>query len=692
MLNSCLGIPNFRSDVTWRWLMRSLIALALSELPLAGALGATIYVSPGGSDAWSGSAPEYANSGDGPLATPGKALEVVRRLKTIPGVPAGGHKIILRGGTYFLSSPLTITSQDSGTAENPNSIEAFPGETPILSGGHRLAGWKAGPSGRWTLKIPEVAAGEWEFSELFAGEERRFPSKLPKRGYYKTSSELSPTVAAKGKGYDRFGYSGSEIEHALEDTKSVLIKLFLNWSSASFRIAEINTAEKWVRVQGKTQENWYKLPVGTRFQLENVRDALTEAGEFFLDRRTGILTYFPVSGEDPDRTVLIAPRLQHLLIISASERTAVKSLRIEGLTLAHQNWVLPDEGSALGQSAIGMPAAVLLVGAEDVAFDHVIVRNVGGHGIVFGPGCEYNRVSNAVLYDLGGGGLLIGGAAATGPYAVRSAGLNRTETSHNMLKGNKITEFGKINPSASGIWIGDSGYNTVDENEISNSYYTGISVGWSWGYGASKAVSNQIINNFIHDIGQSVLSDLGGIYTLGISTGTVIKNNTIANVSGYSYGGFGIYLDEGSSDIVVEDNLIFDTSDAGLAINYGRGLIVRNNIFALARNAQLWLGKAEDHTTLSFERNIVYWYGPEYLLHGPWKEANVLFNSNVYWNSFGGISKVSDNLSLDDWRNKSRDFRSVVSAPLFSSLTVRGFALQSDSPATKLGFVTFKSR
>ena len=91
--------------------------------------GATIFVSPSGSDA------AGDGSQDSPFATPARALQASR------AAPAGGpNTIVLRGGTYFVPQALVLTPADSGL-----TLQGMPGEEAWLSGAQPLVGvaWKA---------------------------------------------------------------------------------------------------------------------------------------------------------------------------------------------------------------------------------------------------------------------------------------------------------------------------------------------------------------------------------------------------------------------------------------------------------------------------------------------------------------------------------------------------------------------
>ena len=150
----------------------------------------------------------------------------------------------------------------------------------------------------------------------------------------------------------------------------------------------------------------------------------------------------------------------------------------------------------------------------------------------------------------------------------------------NIVDNNLIHDGGKIDPGAVGVWIGRTSYNRVSHNEICDLCYTGISVGWSWGYAPPSAHHNLVELNHIHDIGRGLLGDMGGIYCLGDSPGTVLRNNLVHDVYDYHTGALAIYTDEGSTGIVIENNIGYGTTYANFHQHYGRENVVRNNICA----------------------------------------------------------------------------------------------------------------
>jgi len=288
-------------------------------------------------------------------------------------------------------------------------------------------------------------------------------------------------------------------------------------------------------------------------------------------------------------------------------------------------------------------------------------------------------VVGSEMTDLGAGGVKIGD-----PRIPK----NDNETTKGIEVSNcYIHNLGTVYTAAVGVWIGQSGGNTVAHNEISDTYYTGISLGWTWGYGPSADHDNRIEYNHIYNIGRGILSDLGCIYSLGIQPGTVERYNLCHDVSRAEgqYGAWGIYTDEGSSQIVIENNITYRTQDAGFHQHYGRENIIRNNIFALGQETQFRRTRKEPNFNFKLEHNIIYWKEGE-LLNGDWGGDNQFhLDYNLYY-PVGGQPIQFGKESLEEWQKQGQDVHSLVADPLFVDPDHGDFTLKPGSPAAKIGF------
>ena len=149
--------------------------------------------------------------------------------------------------------------------------------------------------------------------------------------------------------------------------------------------------------------------------IENVLEFVDQPGEWYLDRRTGVLTYQAAEGEDPNAKTFVAPKLEQLLLVEGQPGKRVTNVRFERLTFAHAEWALPPfgylgiqaghYGTSTQARTYVPPVGIEFTYAEHCALERCRIANFGPSGIGFGLQCRNNRVAGCALADIGGNGL-----------------------------------------------------------------------------------------------------------------------------------------------------------------------------------------------------------------------------------------------------------------------------------------------
>jgi hypothetical protein len=654
-----------------------------------------LYVSPSGNDSWSGSIAEpNPQKSDGPLATLSEARNRIRAIKEKQGRLNNDVTIYIRGGIYFLKDTFELEPADSGSDGFKITYEAFNNEQVIVSGGIKVTNWKKSDNGLLVAQIPEVSSGKLWFNQLFVNGERRIRARSPNTGWFRIAG-YAKTHDASGKETERnrdaFFFKSGDIQQ-WKNLNDANIILFHSWENSIHPIKSVNLESNLVEFSAPLKE-WWTIGYwekNQRYIVDNVFEALDTPGEWYLNRQSGNLYYMPLNGETPDNIEAIAPRLIELVRIKgeASKNACVSNIVFRNIKFHHADWQRLPQGNSSTQAAVESPCAIIADGAINCVFEKCEIAHTGGYAIWFRRGCRNCRIEQTRIFDLGAGGVRIG--------ECNMAKDDRDESTSNIVYNNHIYDGGHIFTGGVGIWVAQSSSNLISNNEIHKMTYTGISVGWNWNDALNRTHHNIIQFNHIHHLVNGIMSDAGGIYTLGVSPGSVIRNNLIHDIWPYEKPdfGWGIYLDATCGNYLVESNIVYYTRSGGLMYNNGgHEHIIRNNIFALSVTHQIWPFFEKRFNI--FTNNIIFYdRGELFIRHGEAsfqqrvsaKESLGIWDYNIYWHKDGADNIRFFRLDFEEWQSYGMDKHSLIADPQFKDPFNEDFSLKPTSPAFKLGF------
>ena len=656
-----------------------------------------LFVSPKGNDEWSGTLPEpNADHADGPFATLKRARDAVRGLRGTSGAVCP-VRVVVRGGTYRLREPLVFGPEDGGTADTPVVWTAADGEAPTITGLQPLAGeWRAGADCVWCLRLPDVAAGTLYFRQLFVNSRRLDRTRLPQDGYF-TVYDLVGTTDEEHRTAFRYRHGDVRRWRNLEDVEFVMVH---SWSESRLFVKAIDEAEQAVRFTGPAA---YPLNFGGRntYWTENVAEALDSPGQWYLERRAGVLHVIPPEGVDLREVDVSVAVTRELVRVEGTQEQPVAWLRFRGLTFSGTKWEVPPEGYANGGGANGphvRPAAITFRHAADSSIEDCTVENTATYAVEL-DSCVRCRVERSTIREAGGGGVYV------------------SEGEDNAVRHCTIHHCGRHYLGGTGV-VNPTGVRThIAHNHVHHMPYCGIR-GGNWG----RELNEIIEFNHVHDV-MLVLDDGAGIFNAGI--GSVIRNNLVHDCVGGRHGfAIGLYLDEFRTGVCMENNIAYNAGREVLHLHSNYGNTIVNNIFAFGGPAQIsWTRfhgihfgvrrQKYRHPLQRFQRNIVYWH-EGCLSHNldcnRWDLASApeQIDHNLYWKAGredlevprvgtvaacevrmgrGHISRPGvGHDTFADWQELGLDRHSLNEDPLFVDPDNGDFALRPDSPAFKLGF------
>jgi hypothetical protein len=467
------------------------------------------------------------------------------------------------------------------------------------------------------------------------------------------------------------------------DLAGAQIQLFpaWGWVGGKVQIGGIDRENGILKLTGQNAQQEVRL--GNRYCLENVREALDEAGEFYLDKMAGELLYKPARSDFAKQGV-VAPKLDRLIHIQGSGDSWPEFIRFENLefrdakySLAVDSLYTPDD------------AAVWIDQAREIDIDNCVFTLLGGYGVKFLNRSRACTVTRCHMFELGQGGVIARGDDATKPEDCTVAGCH-------------MHDLGRFYQHVGGVYVTCGDGFRVSHCDIHDVPRYAISFK---SYGG-KGNSHRCIAEY-NDIRRTNLetNDTGAIETLGRDhalTGTIIRYNLILDTIGMKHTPdgkllspfytWGIYLDDYSSGMQIYGNIVARNFRGGYHNHLGFDNIVENNVFVDGYNQQAeWNGRA-DMRRNTFTNNIVAYRYPEaaYLRSGGWNPTVLKeCDRNVIWWQGGDLTKAEKPTPAGTWQKWQElgfDENSVLADPQFVDAAKDDYRLKPTSPAWGLGF------
>jgi len=431
-------------------------------------------------------------------------------------------RILIGEGDYFLDEPIVLTDADSNMI-----IDAFPLADVTLYGGMKVIGWKKDGERFYSAELEGVKDGSWDFRTLIVNGRYCPRARLPKEGTFTHLSKFDvPWMSTTGGGWKRkptqeelttLKYRDGDLGLWL-DVKNAEVTVYHMWDESLVGVASINTETHTLKFSSPTGH-----PAGAfgvkKYVVWNVREGMTEPGQWYLDRTAGKVVYWPLPGEDMSEAVVYAPRLESVIRIEGSRDKPVRNIYVQNIKVSVTTTPLRAGGFGAGR----FDGAIQVSDAEHCFLTDLEVVNVGGQGIkAAGREVHINRchVHN------------------TGACGVRVQGDNWR------VANSRIHDVGLTYPSAIGVAAGGSN-SQIAYNNIYDTPYTAVNCG---------GTNNVIESNLIYHA-MKVLHDGAGIYCFA-GKNLVLRGNFIRDiVDTGGYGASAYYLDERSEGCVVEGNL-----------------------------------------------------------------------------------------------------------------------------------------
>lgn len=599
---------------------------------------------------------------------------------------SGTIVIYLMGGTYYLDQPVVFTSGDSGKENETLTLTSFGNQKVTISGGVALnLKWKEYKKGIWQAYVEQ----DLIFDELFVNGQLQRMVRYP--NFDATVRFLGGTAAdalAKER-IARWASPGGGYVHALHPCE---------WGDIHYIIKGKNDKGE-LDLEGGWQNN-RRMGMHEKYRfVENIFEELDTVNEWFYDKITKTLYYFPPEGMDIKTAKFETPQIAHLFEFKGTETNPVRNIIIGGLTLTQTLRTFMQNTEPLLRSdwTIYRGGAVLFDGAVNCSLKNCTLSNLGGNAIFFNNFNRNCEVSGCLISEIGASAVCFVGD----PNAVHSpsfeynefvplAQIDRTpgpKTNNYPAEckvfDNLMFKLGLVEKQSAAVELSMCQSINVSHNTIYDVPRAGINVSeGTWG---GHVIGYNDVFNTVRESGDhgsfnswgrdrywhpdkkildSIVETNFDLAMLDVVKPIIIRNNRMRCDHGWD-----IDLDDGSSNYIICNNLCLN---GGIKLREGVNRVVENNIMINNTfHPHVWFKNSND----VFRHNIV--------------STGYLPIDIKVWGRETDYNVFPDSVSLKAAWSRETDKHSVCGKLLFKNPEEGDFRLKDGSIAFSVGFKNF---
>lgn len=587
-------------------------------------------------------------------------------------------KIILTRGKYYQDEPVMLKKGDNHIA----IVAEKPGAAEIV-GARPVTGWTASEMNGVTVWTKDLGQEYGDFQSLFDEKTTLPRSRFPKEGYFhvaKVDAADAMDYPDPNQLFQKAMYAEPQNVRVFHNMQDVTLKLLHFWKDETVNLTAVDP--KTGRLEFSRRMTM-TVKERDRFFFDNVLEEMRLPGEWYFDKVIRRLYYVPREQDEIATTVLYAASTCNLLKIDGAE-----DITFQGVSFQMGDWLIPEKtfypwGSDHHQAAFDVCGAIEVRNACDIRFDACRFEHLMSTGIRVEANVQGLAIEHCIVQDIGGSGIFVIGENLPKDDArvVRRF----------LIRDNYIEKYGRRFLNGTGIGVLHACEGKILDNSIHDGYSIAMTLGWVWGYGYSVTSDILVSRNHVWDVGQNTLADMGAIYTLGVKENIVISENIVHDVQAnlkYGYGGWGIYMDEGSSNVLVTKNLIYRCNTTNFYQHFGRDNLIINNILAFGDEANASAYRSQSHIGYYLIRNIMVSKNRPFISPKDLKrDAQIMDANNICWDYVEGDRSAE----VEEMRAELNLYHCTTFAdPQFFDPEHDDFRLKETSPALAMGFVPWK--